>query len=76
MSNNFFVLKFYHINSYFSFEIFNISYILLIFKSRKKLFLKQKITNLLIKKNILKNITKNILVNFDKININTKIKII
>lgn len=70
------MLKLYYINHFFNFEVFDILCIALIIKNKKRLFLKQKAIYLPITKNILKKITDNKLINFDKLNINIVFKVV
>lgn len=76
MSSYFLALKSYYINYYLSLKAFNIFYIALIIKNGKRFFLKQKVICLLITTDILEKITKNKYIDFDKLNIDTTLKII
>lgn len=75
MSSYFLALKSYYINCYLSLKAFNIFYIVFIIKNGKRFFPKQKIICLLITTDILEKITKNKYIDFDKLNINTTLKI-
>lgn len=76
MSNSPLVLKSYHIDYYFSLKAFDILYIALIIKSKKRLFLKKKAICLPIIKDILEKIIENKRIDFDKLNIDTKLKVV
>lgn len=75
MSSYFFALKLYYINCYLSLKAFNIFYIALIIKNGKRFFSKQKVICLLITTDILEKITKNKYIDFNKLNIDTMLKI-